>query len=221
MIEARIIAVRAEEPGREETAATRERLRERFPRGATRRMTQLGLLVGSLLQELAPAEEDTVVYASRFAENQALAEYLGSFPTPSPTLFQTSIHPSAVQQGLIALQRPVREVIPMSGDGQLAFQATRAALLANGRTLLCGGEERGSWLCDFGLASDETFAFAALLEPRGSSDGESPGLGRIALEDSPGTDGVVGLHEFARALAGRENLRRPAAPGQLLILEWR
>lgn len=166
MIERYIAAAAAEDPGRETPAATRERLREAFPRGSTRRMTQLGLLVGSVLRDMAPAECDAVIYASTFAENQALEEYLASFPTPSPTLFQTSIHPSAVQQVLIARQQPVREVFPVTGNARLGTQAlTLAALSPGERVIVCGGEERGSWLREVGSASEETFAFALALGP--------------------------------------------------------
>lgn len=165
MIERYIAAAAAEDPGRETPAATRERLRDVFPRGATRRMTQLGLLVGSVLRDMAPAEGDAVIYATTFAENQALEEYLASFPTPSPTLFQTSIHPSAVQQVLIARQQPVREVFPLTGNERLGTQALALGALSPGKRLVvCGGEERGSWLREVGSASEETFAFALVLQ---------------------------------------------------------
>src|SRR5258706_4063539 len=49
--------------GAEDPAVTRERYKERFPRGATRRMTQLGLLVGAVLDELVPRPDDALVYA--------------------------------------------------------------------------------------------------------------------------------------------------------------
>ena len=101
------------EASHEDLAATRERLRDRFPRGATRRMTQLGLLVSSSLDQMAPMPEDTLVYASGYGETCALEGYLESFPTPSPTLFQTSIHPSAVQQAMIGRQCPVGEFLSL------------------------------------------------------------------------------------------------------------
>src|SRR5262245_32828036 len=93
-----ISALSVADAGDEEPAVTRERLKDRFARGATRRMTQLGMLVGAALEELVPQPDDAVVYASAFAETRALEGYLDSFPSASPTLFQTSIHPSAVQQ---------------------------------------------------------------------------------------------------------------------------
>src|SRR6187549_1436217 len=101
MLESYLHALSLADAGDEDLATTRERLKERFPRGATRRMTQLGLLVGAALEEFSPQPDDALVYASAYAETRALEGYLESFPAASPTLFQTSIHPSAVQQALI------------------------------------------------------------------------------------------------------------------------
>src|SRR5690349_16951016 len=147
MLERYVHALSLADIGDEEPAATRERLKDRFPRGATRRMTQLGLLIGAALEELAPQSDDAVVYASAYAETRALENYLDSFPAASPTLFQTSIHPSAVQQELIGRQHPVNEFFPLTGRAHLVAHAVQAALLCDApRVLLCGGEERGTWL---------------------------------------------------------------------------
>src|SRR5215212_2693920 len=113
MLERYLHALSVCDAATEDPAITRERLKDRFPRGATRRMTQLGLLVGAALDELTPRADDTVVYASAFAETRALEGYLDSFPSASPTLFQTSIHPSAVQQALIGRQHAVGEFFPL------------------------------------------------------------------------------------------------------------
>ncbi len=178
MIERYISAMAIEAPGREEPAATRERLRAIFPPGATRRMTQLGMLLGSVLNPIGPGEEDAIVYASTYAENRALEAYLASFPAASPMLFQTSIHPSAVQQVLIARQQPVRHFYPLTGRGQIAAHAAQTALLDPGaRSILCGGEERGPWLLDHGVGSPESFAFAVAL-----SGGSAGALGSLGLE---------------------------------------
>src|SRR5690606_15875961 len=98
-----------DDAGEAEIAETRDRLKDRFPPRAVRRMTHLGLLVGAVLQELEPTGDETLVYATSYGEARALEDYLHSFPTASPTLFQTSIHPSGVQQALIGRQRSVRE----------------------------------------------------------------------------------------------------------------
>ncbi|MGH7997400.1 MAG: hypothetical protein ACREFX_13725 [Opitutaceae bacterium] len=218
MIEAFVTAADADLPGFESPAETRQRLREMFPLGATRRMTQLGLLIGGVLHRLRPGEDDALVYASTYAENRTLEEYLASFPNPSPTLFQTSIHPSAIQQALIARRQPVHEIFPLTGASSLLARAARAALLAAGRrAILCGGEERGSSLREHGLASEETFAFAVALERHGGKDF----IGRLSLEEDGSVDGALSLSDFAEAIAGRKPLRRAAAPGCTLVLQWR
>ena len=200
----------------ENPSASRSRLKGRFPAGATRRMTTLGMIAGAALAELGPREDDAVVYASGYAESCALEGFLDSFPTPSPTLFQTSIHPSAVQQVMIGRQGPVREFLPHSGGRLIAFQALRAALLSPApRVILCGGEERGTWLLEHGLASDRTFGFAASLSRERAADG----AGRVRLARGDG-DGELGLASFFDLLHGRTAFHGFVAPGWRLDLEW-
>jgi len=179
-------------------------------------MTTLGLLVGSALAPLEPGEDDALIYATGFAESCALESFLDSFPAPSPTLFQTSIHPSAVQQLMIGQQRPVREFLPLSGSSLLAFHALRAALLsATPRTLLCGGEERGTWLLEHHLASDRTFAFAlALVTVRPPSP-----VGRVTLKAAAG-EGALSLAGLFDLIAARRPFDGPVAPGWRLQLSW-
>jgi hypothetical protein len=217
MLERHIQMIFTDDPGGEPPAATRERLKGHFPPGATRRMTTLGLLVGSTLAQLEPGEDDAVVYATGYAESCALEGFLDSFPTPSPTLFQTSIHPSAVQQLLIGRQRPIRELMPLSGGPLLAFHALRASLLAaSERSLLCGGEERGTWLREHGLASDRTFAFAAALTRAAQPETAA----RVRLFRNPG-EGSLGLPELFDLLNKRTPFDGMIAPGWRLGLEWR
>ena len=87
MVERYLQSLSIADASNEDLAGTRERLKDRFPRGSTRRMTQLGLLVGAALDELSLQAGDTIVYASAFAESRALESYLDSFPSASPTLF--------------------------------------------------------------------------------------------------------------------------------------
>ncbi len=219
MLERHIQAVSAHDAGLEEPAATRERLKDRFPRGATRRMTQLGLLVGAALDDLAPDAADAIVYASGYAETRALEGYLESFPGASPTLFQTSIHPSAVQQAMIGRQLPVREFFPLTGSRHLPAHAVQAALLSPAaRVLLCGGEERGTWLLAQRAASDRTFAFALALTER-----DAAAAGRIAMSaaDPAAPAAAFTLPEFFDALRQRRNLDVVAAPGLRLEVQWR
>lgn len=220
----------------EDVAATRERLKGCFAPGATRRMTQLGMLVGAVLGELAPAADDALVYASQFGESRALEGYLDSFPSASPTLFQTSIHPSGVQQALIGRQQSVREVFPLSGGDHLVASALLTALLAPApRALLAGGEERGTWLLEKKVASDRAFAFALAL----TRTGDAGSLGRVALETfDPGSagrrpatgpdaggppalpDGALSLGAWFDLLHERRAFTGVIAPGLRLHLAW-
>ncbi len=214
-----ITALHTDDAGTEESAATRERLKEVFPKLASRRMTQLGLALGSTLLPHSPAETDTLIYASEYAETRALEAYLDSFPSASPTLFQTSIHPSAVQQALIGRQQPIREFFPVTGHAHLVVRALQTAWLAGApRVLFSGGEERGTWLLESGTASPRTFAFTLALSR------ESIGaIGRITLTDSVNnTDSTASLSlpDFFDALKSRQPLDLAAAPGTRLVLAW-
>jgi len=216
MLERHIQRLITDDAAAEPAAATRDRLKGNFPPGATRRMTTLGLMVGSALAPLAPGEDDALVYASGYAESRALEGFLDSFPAPSPTLFQTSIHPSAVQQFMIGRQSAVREFLPLSGSTLLAFHAVRACLLSRSpRVILCGGEEKGTWLLEHGLASDRTFAFAASLSEKRTDES----VGRMAMEAGVG-EASLGLPALFDMLHKRTPFDGLVAPGWRLILEW-
>lgn len=220
MLERWITALHTEDAGLETPAATRDRLKDRFPKNATRRMTQLGLLVGAALEPLRPQTGDALIYASAYAETRALEGYLDSFPAPSPTLFQTSIHPSAVQQSLITRQQPVRQFLPLTGGSRLPAQALLAAFLAGtARVIVCGGEERGTWLLEHGHASDRTFAFAFAL----SAASVGGALARIALECSDAPDDAgssLPLPAFFDCLHERRPVNTCVLPGRRLRLDW-
>lgn len=218
MAERWIHDLHVEDAGTAELAVTRDRLKDRFPRNATRRMTHLGLLLGAMFEPLRVGEEDALVYASMYAETRALEDYLTSFPEASPTLFQTSIHPSAVQQALIMRRQPLRQFFPLTGADDLPLRALQVALTADtDRVILCGGEERGSWLRERGCASEATYAYAAALtrSPEGA-------LGRLAVTatDAAGAFTPLAAPEFFRRLQSRQDFRGPVAPGFELVLEW-
>jgi hypothetical protein len=197
--------VKVDRPVATETAAeARGRLAEKFPRNALRRMTHLGMLIGSSLEGVALLPDDAVVYASKYAETRALEDFLSSFPSASPLLFQTSIHPGAVQQVLIGRQQPIARLWPMTGGAQLVEQALQTALLEPApRTCVLGGEERGTWLLEKNVASDCAFAFALLLTRE--TDGA---LGEISWDAAASAQGgAPSLIEFAEALAGKHALR--------------
>ena len=217
MLEVWITAVHTLDPGAEEPAATRQRLKDRFPAGAARRMTQLGMLVGSALEAVGPGPDDRLVYASCFGESRALEAYLDSFPTASPTLFQTSIHPSGVQQGLIVRQRPTREVFPIAGSPAQVAQALLACLTAPGpRAILCGGEERATWLTERRAASERTFAFALTL----AREAAAGALGRVVLRPADAASGSLELPAWFDLLHRRDSFVGDVAPGWHLELTW-
>jgi hypothetical protein len=204
MIERFIHHVRVELPPASETVAeARTRLAEKFPRTALRRMTQLGLLLGSALDGVALGPDDALVYASTFAETRALEEFLASFPAASPLLFQTSIHPGGVQQVLIGRQQPLARLWPLAGRARLVEQALLTALLEPAaRVALVGGEERGTWMLDHGMASETSFAFAALL-----THDPADATGRVEFSPGQADDQASPtLEVFARALGERRSL---------------
>ena len=198
-------------PATEAAAEARVRLGDKFPRTALRRMTHLGLLLGSTLDGVALALEDAVVYASSYAETRALEDFLVSFPQASPLLFQTSIHPGGVQQVLIGRQQPVARLWPLAGRARLVEQALLTALLEPAaRVVLLGGEERGSWLLEQGFASDRAFAFALVLTREAAG-----AVGRVAFAAESATvdEPVPPLAAFASALAARAPLSWHGAGG--------
>lgn len=217
MTERFIQTCRIEWPDAAESAEqARARLAGCFPRTAVRRMTHLGLLVGGALDGIALHPDDAVVYATTFAETRALEDFLTSFPTPSPLLFQTSIHPGGLQQVLIGRQQSVARLWPLAGRDRLVEQALQAVLLEPAdRVVLVGGEERGTWMLEHGMAAAQPFAFALVLgrDPAGSA-------GRIAFAGEPGPDAPPPtLAEFGEALVARAGLDWPGAGGRW-TLHW-
>jgi hypothetical protein len=218
MLERHIQFARVERPDPAEVASgARTRLASRFPHTALRRMTHLGLLVGAALDGVPLGAEDAVVYASSYAETRALEDFLRSFPAASPLLFQTSIHPSAIQQVMIGRQQPVRRFWPVTGRRRLVESALLAALMEpSPRVVLAGGEERGTWLLDAKMAGGEAFAFGVVLsaQPEGA-------LGRVRF--SPGGDSpdapCPALPDFAVAIERRAAMRWHGAGGDW-SLEW-
>jgi|SRR5688572_24429027 len=208
--------VRVERPvATEEAAEARARLGDKFPRTALRRMTHLGMLLGSTLGGVALAPEDAVVYASSYAETRALEDFLASFPQASPLLFQTSIHPGGVQQVLIGRQQPVARLWPLAGRARLVEQALITALLEPApRVVLLGGEERGTWLLEQGYASDRAFAFAVVVTRDATG-----AVGRMTFSTQPGAadEKCPDLATLAAALAERTALSWHGAGGSWSI----
>jgi hypothetical protein len=217
MIERHIHFVSVELPAPDEVAAgARTRLAEKFPRTALRRMTHLGLLLGSVLEKTGITADDALIYASTFAETRALEDFLTSFPAASPLLFQTSIHPGGVQQVLIGRQQPIARLWPIAGRRRLVEQALLTALLEPAaQVVVAGGEERGTWLLEHDVASARAFAVALVLtrEPAGA-------IGRIAFAPGPVPDEPCPtLEAFTEALAARRSVRW-AGGGGTWAVDW-
>ena len=208
---------RTELPAADEAAAgARVRLAEKFPRTTLRRMTHLGLLLGSVLEEAALGPDDALVYASSYAETRALEDFLQSFPAASPLLFQTSIHPGGVQQVLIGRQQPIARLWPLAGRRRIVEQALLTALLEPAaRVAIAGGEERGTWLGEHGVASPRAFAFGLVLTPE-----RAGAAGRVAFAPGAMADAACPtLDDFTTAIAERRPLRWDGAGGTW-TLEW-
>jgi len=217
MTERYIHSLRVEMPGPDETAVeARVRLADKFPRTALRRMTHLGMLIGSALDGVSLEPDDAMVYASTFAEARALEDYLLSFPQASPSLFQASIHPSAPQQVLIGRQQPISRLWPLAGRARLVEQALLTAMIEPAaRVALVGGEERGTWMTRYGVASPKSFAFAAIVTRKAAG-----AVCRVAFTPAAEADDACpSLEEFTRALAARSALAWYGAGG-LWEIEW-
>ena len=217
MIERFLHQVRVELPEPGETAAgARSRLADKFARTALRRMTHLGLLIGSVLDGVKLESEDALVYASTYAETRALEDFLTSFPEASPLLFQTSIHPGGVQQVLIGRQQPIVRLWPLAGRTRLVEHALLTALLEPAaRVAIVGGEECGSWMLEKSMAAGRAFAFATLLN---CDAADAAGKITFSLSDQS-DDTCPSLENFALALAQRRSLRWSGSGGDWQ-LQW-
>jgi hypothetical protein len=92
-----------------------------------------------------------------------------------------------------------------------------ALLSSAARVLLCGGEERGTWLLEQKVASDRTFAFALALTCEASG-----AIARVSL-DACSADGIFvefTLPQFFDALRERRGIELVGAPGLQLGLHW-
>lgn len=203
----------------ETLAEARSRLPREFPRRSARRMTHLGTLMARILAGHDPGLESTLVYGTTYAETRSLEDYVDSFPTPSPLLFQGSIHPSGIQQVFVHRKIPVGNFIPITGKDYLVASMLKAAFLAGDESVaVCGGEERGTWLLECGRASAEAFAWGFTLSrfPVGST-------GSLFFEPGPlrtAPEPVDHLH-FVSALEQRSFLEIPHPAGGGYRIEWK
>jgi len=219
MLERHIHIIRTDDAGAEEPAATRARLAAHFPPAAARRMTQLGMLLGAILNELAPAPGDAIIYATQYGEGRTLETFLDSFPAASPIGFQTSVHPSAVQQNMIRRAQPIGEFFPMAGADYLPGQSLLAAMLSPApRVILCGGEERGTWLTPIDAAATRSFAYGMTLAR--APHPALPAAGRITLTPTAAPAEKISNATWFDHLHARKPLSAPLAPGWQLTLTF-
>ena len=116
---------------------------------------------------------------------------------------------------LIGRQQPIARLWPLAGRSRLVEQALVAALVEPAaRVALFGGEERGTWLVAHNVASDRSFAFAAMLT-REAPDAE----GRITFAPGDVADAQCpSLEAFSRALAARTPMEWCGGGGTWTIL---
>jgi hypothetical protein len=213
-----IEAVEFIEGGDDLAADARKKYKTEFPGRSARRMTHLGMMVGLCLQRLGLARGTPIIYASAFAESESLEKFIDSFPQASPALFQSSIHPSAVEQALIPGKQVIERFYPIISDLNLGGKALENCfLLFEENVVLVGGEEKGTWLCPFQLASDESFAFSLKLSRSGS------GVGRISLNRNRPVTSVncISFPDFAHAIRDRKPIELPSsALDAWLQVEW-
>jgi len=193
-------------------------LKASFPGRSARRMTRLGMQVSHVLKQLEVEGNFSLIYASSYSESLTIEKFLDSFPYPSPQAFQTSIHPSGVEQFLIQNKRSIGEFFPLAGEPTILLRALDTALLCSGETVvLCGGEERGSWLVDTGVSAEHNYAWA--IEVSRTKDASMTGrIHWAGLSSEEGGQSLI--FDFIEALQEKKAYRYNAPNGGQLELSW-
>jgi len=190
-----------------------------FPGRSSRRMTHLGMLITMCLSKLKVSKETPVIYASAYGESETLERFIDSFPAASPAAFQSSIHPSAVEQALIPGKQVIDRFYPITCGPDLVGKGLECCfVLGEAEVILLGGEERGDWLCAHNLASHDSFAFGLQLSHQKEGLGKVK-LGALLSEDE---ESSLGLASFAQALGERRSIRIPAyGLNRWIEIDWR
>ncbi len=206
------------EPSLNDEAAFAE-LKSEFPGRSARRMTRLGMQMSHVLRAMPITEASSLVYATSYSETCTIEKFLDSFPYPSPQAFQTSIHPGGVEQYLIQNKQAVREFLPLAGKSDLLFRALSTSLLCQSETvILCGGEERGTWLSDTGVSSEANYAWALELQ----AETQSGAIGEIRWQGLAEDAGdVTIMPRFLDALSNERSFRYEGGSGAEMELSWR
>ncbi len=191
-------------PDPENESASVAQLIPDIPKRAARRMSTLGKQIHHMLNGVELDLDTSVIYGTTYTEARALETFLESIPFASPTAFQTSIHPGGIEQALIMDKREVAALFPIAGDTLIFLQMLQVAFTCStSRTVLTGGEERGTWLQEFHLAAPRSFAFRLLLS-------RQPGdtVGEISWDPSAGVSDAMApsLEEAARSIESRSSL---------------
>ena len=201
----------------ESLSEARQSVPRAFAGRPARRMTHLGTLMARILAEREGVAGHPIIYGTTYAETRSLEDYVDSFPSPSPLLFQGSIHPSAVQQVFVHRKLPIGAFFPLTGSTHLVATILETALrMAGGPVTVSGGEERGTWLLERGKASSEAFAWAFRLAP--DMDGA---VATLEVDPDDATDGSIGHTGFFSALESRSPVRIPRPGGGAFRIEWR
>ncbi len=199
--------------------------RTKLPPRQARRMSPLGVLVSEALSGMPFTRDTAILYTTTFTESLALEAFLGSFPYPSPTYFQTSIHPGGIEQALILNQHPVTALYPLAGGAGILSHALRLAC-ADDRpdVLIVAGEEAATWLADLDAASSRTFVWALFLaietdRAMGSLTFTSPPSTAAKPANATFVQKSPSLHDFGRILKTRQKLDWDTAAGRF-SLKW-
>lgn len=191
-------------------------LKAGFGARVARRMTRLGMMMSDVLSELEIAEPTSIVYATTYSETRAIEKFLDSFPYPSPQGFQTSIHPSGVEQFLIQRKHALDEYFPLAGGHDIFIRGLDSLLgCAHANLVYCGGEERGTWLEAMELSSRHNFAWALRLSA--SSEGA---IGAITWESSGEFGPDFNICALVDAIRGREAFIYQNAESGRVELTW-
>lgn len=194
------------------------RLKASFPGRSARRMTRLGMQLSHVLRELEIEEAYSMVYATSYSETCTIEKFIDSFPFPSPQAFQTSIHPGGVEQFLIQNKQAITEFFPLAGKEDLLLRALDTALLCRGESIvLCGGEERGTWLQDCCASSEINYAWAIEVQ-LSPSDATVARLSWQGLSAAEGDVSIVA--DFIAALQTQSAYQYHAPNGGQLELNW-